>query len=381
MQKAFDTVDHTILLKKLEHYGIRGITNSWFNSYLSGRTQLTSVNGYDSEYRDMKYGVPQGSVLGPLLFLIYINDLHNAIKFSTVHHFADDTNLLVSNSCIKKVQDQINLDLKYLCKWLKANKIALNNNASKTEVLIFRHQNKHILYRKNPLEELRPWNINIKIDGKKIEPSTHVKYLGVFIDSHLNWNYHIDELSTKLSRAAGMLAKIRHYVNQDTLNMIYHGIFSSLLQYGSQIWGQSNKSISKMKKIQNKALRIMNFEHPRSSASPLYKKCKILKFADHIKLSNFIFAYDNLKGNVPSALSDTITLVNLEHGQSSRNQVSNQVNIPAVRTVSSGSNSIKSKSANAWNEINKLFLKNQLFHQKRRSCQSFLKDYFIKNYV
>ena len=97
---------------------------------LLGRTQFTSVNGYASETGDMKYGVPQGSVLGPLLFLIYINDLHNAIKFSTVHHFADDTNLLVSNSSIKKIQDQINLDLKYLCKWLKANKISLNASKS-----------------------------------------------------------------------------------------------------------------------------------------------------------------------------------------------------------------------------------------------------------
>ena len=97
----------------------------------------------------MKYGVPQGSVLGPLLFLIYINDLHNAIKFSTVRHFADYTYLLVSNSCITKIQDQINLDLTYLCKWLKANKISLNG--SKTEVLTFRHQNKPILYRKKPV--------------------------------------------------------------------------------------------------------------------------------------------------------------------------------------------------------------------------------------
>ena len=136
--------------------------------------------------RDMKYGVPQGSVLGPLLFLIYIND----IKFSTVHQFADDTNLLVSNSCIKKIQDQINLDLKYLRKWLKGNKISLN--ASKTEVLIFRHQNKPIMYRKNPEAKLSMWNITIKIDGKKIEPSTHVKYLGILIDSFLNWNFHID---------------------------------------------------------------------------------------------------------------------------------------------------------------------------------------------
>ena len=84
LQKAFDTVDHSILLTKLKHYGIKGIANDWFKSYLTGRSQYTSVNGFDSEHRDMNYGVPQGSVLGPLLFLIYINDLHNAIKFSTV---------------------------------------------------------------------------------------------------------------------------------------------------------------------------------------------------------------------------------------------------------------------------------------------------------
>ena len=114
LQKAFDTVDHSILLRKLDHYGIKGIANDWFRSYLTDRSQYTSVNGFDSERRDMNYGVPQGSVLGPLLFLIYINDLHNAIKFSTVHHFADDTNLLITNVSIKKIQIQMNLDLNFL---------------------------------------------------------------------------------------------------------------------------------------------------------------------------------------------------------------------------------------------------------------------------
>ena len=130
LQKAFDTVDHSILLTKLKHYGIKGIANDWFRSYLTGRSQYTSVNGFDSEHRDMNYGVPQVSVLGPLLFLIYINDLHNAIKFSTFHHFADDINLLITNVSIKKIQIQMNLDLNFLCKWLNANKISLN--ASKT---------------------------------------------------------------------------------------------------------------------------------------------------------------------------------------------------------------------------------------------------------
>ena len=119
LQKAFDTVDHTILLKKLAHYGIRGLAKDWFKAYLNNRYQFVSINGYESNKVIMKHGVPQGSVLGPLLFLIYINDLNNAIKYCRVQHFSDNTNLLISNTSPKQIQKYINLDLKNLCKWLK----------------------------------------------------------------------------------------------------------------------------------------------------------------------------------------------------------------------------------------------------------------------
>ena len=190
------------------------------------------------------------------------------------------------------------------------------------------------------------WNITIKIDGKKIEPSTHVKYLGILIDSFLNWNFHIDKLSTKLSCAVGMLAKIRHYINANTLSMVYHAIFSSLLLYGSQIWRQSNQSVSKMEKLQNKALRSINFKPLKYSVNSLYNTCEILKFGDSIKLSNFLYAHDNIKGNLSTTLGAGITLLESKHSQITRNQKGNQVNIPTVRTKTSGSNSIKSKSVN-----------------------------------
>ena len=169
LQKAFDTVDHNILLQKLNHYGIRGVANNWFNSYLSNRTHFVSINGFQSKTKNISIGVPQGSVLGPLLFLIYINDLNVAINYAIVHHFADDTNLLITGKSLKTIKKHTNIDLKLLCNWLRANKISLNS--SKTEAILFRHPNKSIDY-----------NLKLKIDGKRIFLTNSVKYLGIHLD-------------------------------------------------------------------------------------------------------------------------------------------------------------------------------------------------------
>ena len=355
-------------MKKLEHYGIKGRANEWFQSYLFNRQQFVSINGFDSKLQVMKYGVPQGSVLGPLLFLIYINDLHKAIKYSTTLHFADDTNLLAVNETLKKLQKQVNLDLRFLCRWLRANKISLN--ASKTELVLFRHPNKPINY-----------DLNIKIDGKKLVPSFFVKYLGIFIDCHLNWQIHTNELSTKLSRAIGMLSKIRHYVKFDTLCMIYHGIFSSLLLYASQIWGQiNNQTINKLQILQNKALRILTFKPARTSAGPLFKECKILKLADNIKLQNFLFAYDNLKNTLPSTLKDSFITVDTVHKHNTRSVTYKQYKVPSVRTQIYGVNSIKFKSVSFWNYINKHFHNLQLHKEKRKFCKSFVTKHLLNGY-
>ena len=365
LQKAFDTVDHHILLKKLEYYGIRGLANNWFKSYLSNRQQFVSINGFNSSKKTMKYGVPQGSVLGPLLFLVYINDLHQAIKFSNVHHFADDTNLLVVGNTMKKIQKQINIDLKLLCKWLKANKISLN--ASKTELIIFRDPKKKTQH-----------ELKIKIDGKKLIPSSFVKYLGLLIDGHLNWHAHITALSTKLSRAIGMLYKIRHFVDHPTLRMIYFGIFSSILTYGCQIWGQHNSVSKKPQILQNKALRAITFKPSRASSSPLFKDCKILKLADYINLQNFLFAHDNLKNNIPSSLSGGLSLVDTVHN--TRNETNYQLDRPRSKTILYGSKSIKSRSVDIWNFINNLSHQDKLYEKSRAVCKKLVTEFLIDRY-
>ena len=365
LQKAFDTVDHQILLKKLENYGIRGLANNWFKSYLTNRQQYVSINGFNSSSKIMHYGVPQGSVLGPLLFLIYINDLHKSIKFCTTHHFADDTNLLYVGKSLKKIQKYVNFDLKFLCNWLKANKISLN--ASKTELIIFRDP------RKKSLHELK-----IKMDGQKLIPSKYVKYLGVLVDCHLNWHAQEMALHSKLSRAVGMLSKIRHYVKFDTLLMVYYGIFSSILTYGSQLWGQHNRIVSKLQKLQNKALRIMTFSPYRAKATPLFKQYNILKIADYISLQNFLFAYDSIKNNLPASIRGQLSRVETERNP--RTVIFYKLSRIVTKTILYGTNCIKSKSVDVWNFINEK-LYNLKLHQKSRTlCKINVTKFLLDRY-
>ena len=224
LQKAVDTVNHNILLNKLSHYGIRDTMNEWFKSYLQGRKQIVSINGVESELRGLKHGVPQGSVLGPLLFLIYINDLNRCISNSKVYHFADDTNLLHINSCFKKLQKNLNYDLKRLTHWLDSNMISLN--CTKTELIYFRKK-----------RSANSITNKIKLNGKMLIPTDHIKYLGVYLDETLSGFAHYDILSKKLHIANSMLVRSREYLSINELKSIYYAVFSSHLNYASQIWG------------------------------------------------------------------------------------------------------------------------------------------------
>ena len=272
LQKAFDTVDHDVLVAKLEHYGVRGTPNNWFKSYLNKRKQFVSINGFNSSECLINCGVPQGSVLGPLLFLIYINDLKNSIKYSTVHHFADDTNMLYIDKSLKKISKNVNYDLRGLTDWLNSNLISLN--VDKTEFIIFKSPRKKI-----------DSEVKIKLNGKILFPSTCIKYLGVLIDENLSWKPHIDELCKKLNRSNSMLCKLRYYVDKPTLRSLYFSIFSSHLNYCCQIWGQKGSSYcDKVLSLQRASLRIINFQSFRSDVSSAYSELNIPVFSTFIKI-------------------------------------------------------------------------------------------------
>ena len=190
--------------------------------------QFTTVNKCQSSKKYLMYEVPQGSVLGPLLFILFINGQHKSVEFSSVHHFADDTNLILSDKSTKKINKYINRDLKFIVQWIRTNK--LSSNTSKTKLVIFKPKNKIITK-----------HLNFRISGQKIKPSLQVKYLGIILQDDLHWNSHLTKLRKQLSHSIDLLSKVRYYVPKHLVRTAYHSIFNFHLLYTCEIWRQRNK--------------------------------------------------------------------------------------------------------------------------------------------
>ena len=196
--KAFDTVNHDVLLQKLHHYGIRGSALKWFQSYLSDRQQYVTYNGEESSKKGINCGVPQGSILGPLLFIIYINDLSNVCQHMMSLLFADDTNLFQRGKDVIQLQQEVEADLNRISEWLKINKLSLN--IKKTNFIVFTNKNV-------PKPDLQ-----IAIDGHRIDETDHTKFLGVIIDCKLTWKKHISYITGKIAKGLVLLRRPGSYL-------------------------------------------------------------------------------------------------------------------------------------------------------------------------
>ena len=220
--KAFDMVEHTILLRKLEHYGIRGLALKWMTSYLNNRSQFVSLSGVNSSIKHMQYGVPQGSILGPLLFIIYINDLPNIFNRAKFILYADDANIIINGANIADIVQQLNELCNILPYWVISNGLALN--LKKTKYMLFSRQNIEL-----PDE--------FKILNKKIDRVKEVRFLGVIVDEKLNWSAHIKTLKSKKSRYIGILCKIKKLLPIQAKMQIFQSLIQSHLNYCSIVWG------------------------------------------------------------------------------------------------------------------------------------------------
>uniref|UniRef100_A0A8C6M4T9 Reverse transcriptase domain-containing protein n=1 Tax=Nothobranchius furzeri TaxID=105023 RepID=A0A8C6M4T9_NOTFU len=289
LKKAFDTVDHKILIIKLEKYGFRGVVLDWIKSYVMNRQQYVQINEFKSKLMDIECGVPQGSVLGPKLFIMYINDICKVSKILKFVIFADDTNILCSSGEFQQVVEVITQELKILKTWFDRNKLSLNLN--KTKFMLFGNHKKDI-------------NIEICVDNVYLERVNTIKFLGVIIDHKACWKSHITYVRGKLARGIAVLGKVKHFLDRKTLYMLYCAFILPYMSYCVEVWGNTYKSnIQTIIIMQKRAIRLINQEGYRAHTNALFIKTQALKFQDLVKFKTVQIIYKVRKGMLPIEIS------------------------------------------------------------------------------
>ena len=247
LKKAFDTVDHSILIDKMRRYGLNEQTLNFFTSYLENRSQRCFVNGHLSQKVSVRCGVPQGSILGPLLFLIFINDLPNCFDTAKTTMYADDTTLTFCASDTNSLESQINSELKQLNQWLVANKLTLN--VSKTELMIITTRQKRTF-----IDD----TLNVNNSGQPVNRVMSVNMLGLQLEQSLSWTKHKEHIYKKVAPALGLLKRVRDFVDRDTLVSIYNALILPHLEYACVVWDGLDKGLAiKLQRLQNRAARII----------------------------------------------------------------------------------------------------------------------------
>ena len=315
--KAFDTVNHSILLEKLHHYGIRGCAHSWFKSYLSNRHQCVTYDGVMSGKQMIRCGVPQGSILGPLLFLTYMNDLSSACDHSQPFLFADDTNLFLSGSSICPLQQNMERDLINRAEWLKTNQLSLN--IKKTHFMVSTSKNK------------TPTNMELHI-----------------LDHKITWKKHINYISNKIAKGIGIIKNVRKYLNSKTLISLYYYFIYPYLIYCNHVWGNTCKSnMNSVVLLQKKIIRIICWVKSREHTDPLYIKLKLLKCEDINKYLLSRFMYRIHHGDITMLGGYFIKNSNI-HKYNTRQ--SDHYHVPSFKT-NLGKACFKYQGALIWNNI------------------------------
>ena len=355
--KAFDCVNHAILLQKLHYYGIRGIALEWFRSYLSSRKQFVMFNGIKSVYKDVQCGVPQGSVLGPILFLLYINDIVNVSDVLFPILFADDSNVFISGNNIDTIIQSMNAELEKLMVWLSINKLSLN--IGKTNYMIFSPP------RKKPLAT-NP----VIIRGTEIKQISETKFLGVVVDDKLSWKNHINYISRKISRGIGIILKARKFLPKSYLLSLYSSFIYPYYDYCIEVWGKaSNIVLSKLIKLQKKAIRIISFKPSRDPTEPLFNSLEILPLNKIYLYKVGIYMFKLNNNLLPEICIDMFTKNSNIHNYSTRTR--NCFHIPKIKT-NLCKNSIRFQGAIVGN----LFMKNI-----NSNCTIPTYKYRVKNFL
>lgn len=359
LSKAFDCVSHDTLVRKLHHYGVRNTALDLLISYLDNRIQRVDVNGKRSPGSTVTMGVPQGSILGPFLFLVYINDLPCLIKNShEIVLFADDTSLIFKLKRQQPVTDDVNNALSKIVHWFSVNNLLLNEK--KTKCIRFLTPN------------VKQVKTNVLVNGAELDLVDTTVFLGITLDSKLQWGPHITKLSKRLSSAAYAVYKIRHLTDVETARLVYFSYFHSVMSYGILLWGNA-ADIQAIFVLQKRAIRAIYNLSCRHSLRDKFKEINIMTVASQYVYENLIYVKKNI--NLYSKYSDI-------HSINTRNKdllivprtrlqkISNSFKCQSIRFYNKLPNQVKELSLNKF----KLFIKQKLCQKGFYKVKDYLDD-------
>ena len=350
LKKAFDTVDHKILLEKLDHYGIRGHANKLIQSYLSERKQYTVINEAKSNVDIVNVGVPQGSVLGPLFFLLFINDIFNCVDIDDLTLFADDTSVLIRDSNLNRLKSRAETSMEKLANWFGCNRLTLN--FEKSHFIIYHSKNRRIGHDYD----------HLKVGNRTIKRVKFVEYLGVTIDENLSWEKHVNKLRANLTKFYGVFYNIRGILNDSLKKQLYFSLVNSRLSYGIEVYGSCAKTqLSKLQVIQNGLLKVLFSKHKRFNTDPLYNTLKLLQMKDLYTKSVLKFTYNVLYKDVPDLFYEYFQPRDTIHSHNTRNRTHLILRRPR-REI--GKRTVRYQGAIKWNNLPD-------YLQKHKSINSF----------
>ena len=322
--KAFDTINFNILFNKLYHYGIRGSELNWFISYLSNRKQYVYYNNQCSSLGNIACGVPQGSILGPLLFLIYVNDLAYVSDYLYMIMFADDTNALDSDKDLNVLEQRCNDEMVKIVDWVNANKLSLN--VKKTNYMLFTGK------------KAFGNELGIVISQKRISKTDKAKFLGIMISEKLNWKCHIEYISKKVAKSVGILSRLSKFLFKKSLLNLYYSLIYPYFIYCNEVWGLACATHrKKLFSLQKRALRIIcgkkkfyKETNTLTRSEPLFKELKVMKMHDvtNYLIVTFLFKFYHKK--LPRIFDNMFRFNSIIHDHFTRQSI--ELHVPIVRT-------------------------------------------------
>uniref|UniRef100_A0A3Q3IAB9 Reverse transcriptase domain-containing protein n=1 Tax=Monopterus albus TaxID=43700 RepID=A0A3Q3IAB9_MONAL len=355
LKKAFDTINHELLMCKLEKYGIRGVALNWISSYLTQRCQFVKLGEHQSSDLDIVCGVPQGSVFGPKLFMLYINDMCKVSALVKMVLFADDTTIWASGDNLQQLSGRVSQELEKIKKWCDSNMLSMNMDKTKFKVFGNRRLDNEL---------------QLKIGGANIERVYEIKFLGVIVDDRFTWKSHIRYIQHKIAKNISILARVKHILDIKALRILYSSLILPYLEYGVENWGNTYKSsLQPLYILQKRAIRSVHKMGYRDHTNGAFIQSKLLKFFDLVGYKTAVFMYKARNNLLPGGIQKLFN--EREGGYNLRGQLN--LKIHAIRTTKKRF-CISISGVKLWNNLS-VDIKNskridEFKHKYKGMCQS-----------